>query len=168
MRPLLIACAAIALAAVCAPSVLPMLLARARPAATTAPPRLNASRGLDTAQVAASSDGHFYLEAEVNRESVRFIVDTGASAVVLRESDAENAGLRIGRGDFTHRVTTANGATKAAQVTLGSIAVGDVEVRNTEALVIPDDQLGISLLGATFLNKLKRYEVADGNLVMEN
>ena len=168
MRPLLIACAAIALAAVLAPSVLPSLLMRAKPAASAPAARPGVPRGADTARVSASSDGHFYIEAEVNRASVRFIVDTGASAVVLRESDAESAGLRIGRGDFTHRVTTANGATKAAQVTLASITIGDVELRNAEALVIPDDQLGISLLGATFLNKLKRYEVADGNLVMEN
>jgi aspartyl protease family protein len=119
-------------------------------------------------EIAAANDGHFYVDAEINFRPVHLMVDTGATVVALRQSDAEAAGIRLQRGDFTNPVQTANGTTMAAQTLLDSIVVEDVEVRNIRALVIPDDQLSISLLGGSFLNGLQRFEVADGTLIFEN
>ncbi|MND06816.1 hypothetical protein D3C83_284300 [compost metagenome] len=56
----------------------------------------------------------------------------------------------------------------AAETEIDSIVVEDIEVPRVRALVLPDDQLSISLLGGSFLNGLQRYEVADGRLIFEN
>jgi aspartyl protease family protein len=118
--------------------------------------------------VEAERDGHFYVDAKINFRPVRLIVDTGASVGALRESDAATVGIRPRPGDYVHPVQTANGTTSAAEATLDSVSVDDIEVRNVRALVLPDDQLAISLLGASFLNGLERFEVTDGTLSMEN
>ncbi len=99
---------------------------------------------------------------------MRLMVDTGATVVALRVSDAAAAGIHVRDADFTNPVQTANGTTNAAETTIESISVSDIEVRNIRALIIPDDQLAISLLGGSFLHGLRRFEVADGRLIIEN
>jgi aspartyl protease family protein len=118
--------------------------------------------------IEADRDGHFYVDAEVNARPVRLMVDTGATVVALRQSDAVSAGIRLVPADFTNPVQTANGTTMAAETKIDSIMVEDIEVQQVRALVIPDDQLSISLLGGSFLNGLERFEVADGTLIFEN
>jgi aspartyl protease family protein len=88
--------------------------------------------------------------------------------VALRASDARSAGIRPRDADYVFPVQTANGTTNAAETTLDSVSVDDIEVRNVRALVIPDDQLSVSLLGGSFLHGLDRFEVADGTLVFED
>ena len=56
----------------------------------------------------------------------------------------------------------------AAETELDSVMVDDIEVGGVRALVLPDDQLSVSLLGGSFLNGLARFEVADGTLIFEN
>lgn len=119
-------------------------------------------------EIQAERDGHFYVDAEINLRPVRLMVDTGATVVALRQSDAQAAGIRPRQADFNNPVQTANGTTMAAETVLDSVIVQDVEVRNIRALVIPDEQLSISLLGGSFLNGLERFEVADGTLIFEN
>ncbi len=184
MRGLLFASAVIALVAVSAPSLLTRYMGGAVSAGSHTPSReaLARARGEEEqpssressthgaprqVTIDAERDGHFYVDAEINFRPVRLIVDTGATVVALRESDAATAGIRPRPGDFVHPVQTANGTTNAAEATLDSVSVDDIEVRNVRALVLPDDQLSISLLGASFLNGLQRFEVADGSLVME-
>ena len=118
-------------------------------------------------EIEASRDGHFYVDAEINFRSVRLMVDTGATAVALRQSDAARAGIRVHRSAFQHPVQTANGTTHAAEAMLDSVMVSDVEVRNVRALILPDDRLGVSLLGGTFLHGLRRFEVSDGTMILE-
>jgi aspartyl protease family protein len=96
------------------------------------------------------------------------MVDTGATVIALRESDAAAAGIRPRGADFEHPVATANGTTYAARAELDSVAVRDIEVSGVRALILPDDQLSISLLGGSFLNRLARFQVADGTLIFEN
>jgi len=118
--------------------------------------------------VRAARDGHFYIDARVNRAPVRFIVDTGATVVALRQSDAASAGIHVWPVDFKHPVRTANGTTQAAEAKIRSVSIDDIEVRDVRALVLPDDQLSISLLGGSFLHGVERFEVAGGTLVIEN
>jgi aspartyl protease family protein len=180
MRSLLLVSAVIALVAVAAPSLLERYLdgghasrrmpareAMTREVAVERPDRAAASSGRQV-QVEAARDGHFYVDAEINFRRVRLVVDTGATVVALRESDAASAGIRVRPADFQHPVQTANGTTNAAQATLDSVAIDDIEVRNVRALVLPDDDLSVSLLGGSFLNDVERYEVTDGVLVIEN
>ncbi len=119
-------------------------------------------------QIKAENDGHFYVDASVNFRPVRLMVDTGATVVALRASDAAAAGIHVHDADFTNPVQTANGTTNAAEATLDSVSISDIEVRDVRALIVPDDKLSISLLGGSFLHGLRRFEVADGTLTIEN
>ena len=95
------------------------------------------------------------------------MVDTGASLVALNEKSAARFGLRPARGDYTASVSTANGTIKAARARLPLIDLGGLIVRDVDAMVLPDEALSENLLGLSFLSKLKRFEYANGRLVLE-
>jgi aspartyl protease family protein len=86
---------------------------------------------------------------------------------VVRESDAAQIGIRPQRADYTAVVSTANGKVKAAPAKLERVELGGITVFDVPALVMPDDALGVNLLGTSFLSRLKRYEYANGRLVLE-
>lgn len=111
--------------------------------------------------------GHFHAEARVNGRRIDFMVDTGASQVVLRESAAAEAGIHPMPVDYSAVVSTANGKVKAAPARLDRIEIGDITVFDVPALVLPDDVLSQNLLGVSFLSRLKRYEVANGRMILE-
>ena len=181
MRSLLLICLLIGGVAVAMPSIFTHYMepsGRERPARAAAAeaslevevesPTSRREAASRLVEIKAERDGHFYVEATVNFRPVRLMVDTGATVVALRVSDAEAAGIRIREAEFVYPVQTANGTTKAAEALLESISVSDIELRNIRALIVPDDQLAISLLGGSFLHGLRRFEVADGTLVFEN
>ena len=111
--------------------------------------------------------GHFLTEARIDGQRIGFMVDTGASVVALNETSAARVGLRPSRGDYNATVTTANGTIKAARTRLAMIDVGGLVVRDVEAMVLPDSALSENLLGLSFLSKLKRFEYANGQMVLE-
>ncbi len=118
-----------------------------------------------TLRIPADRSGHFLIQGRVNGEPVTFLVDTGATQVALSEADARRAGLHPLATDFTHRVNTAHGSAMTAEATLRSVEVGPIEVRDVPALVV-DSDLGVSLLGMSFLNRLSSYSVEDGVLAL--
>ena len=120
-----------------------------------------------TMMLDSGRDAHFEANARIAGRSVDFIVDTGATLVILRESDAARIGIRPSRADYTATVSTAKGKTKAAPATLDRVEVGGITVYDVRALVLPDDALWRNLLGMSFLSKLKRYEVANGRMMLE-
>jgi aspartyl protease family protein len=111
--------------------------------------------------------GEFIVPAKVNERQVNFILDTGASSVVLSAEDASAAGLPVAELDFTARVVTANGAATAAPVKIEKIAVGPIVVRGVQALVARPGSLNQSLLGMSFLDRLKSFSVEGANLVFK-
>lgn len=115
----------------------------------------------------ADSHGHFRVNARVDGRRIGFMVDTGASLVALRESNAAQVGIRPLAADFTATVSTANGKVKAAPAKLDRIEIGGITVYDVPALVLPDEALGENLLGVAFLSRLKRYEYANGRMVLE-
>jgi len=115
----------------------------------------------------AGRDGHFKVDARIEGRHIDFIVDTGASLVIMRESDAAQIGVRPMRSDYTATVSTANGKINAAPTKLDRIEVGGITVFDVPALVLPDEALGTNLLGVSFLSRLKRYEYANGRMVLE-
>ena len=111
--------------------------------------------------------GHFQTDGHIDGQRVNFMVDTGASLVALNEKSAARFGLRPSRSDYNATVTTANGTIKAARTRLAKIELGGLVVRDVDALVLPDEALSENLLGLSFLSKLKRFEYANGRLVLE-
>ena len=110
--------------------------------------------------------GEFAVAARVNGARVTFLFDTGASMVVLTAADARRAGVDAAGLTFDVPVTTANGAALAAEVRVGEIAVGSIVMRNVGALVARPGALEESLLGMSFLERLKSYTVERGRLVL--
>jgi len=120
-----------------------------------------------TVEVARSGAGDFAIAAQINGARVHMVLDTGASSVVLTQDDAKAAGLPIDLLDYTVSIDTANGRTRAAPVTLDRLAVGELEERSVEALVVQPGQLHTSLLGMSFLNRLQSWQVIGDRLVLK-
>ncbi len=140
--------------------------ARAAAAQAAYEPRQPATSGRSLT-LETGRDGHYPAEARIEGRRIDFIVDTGASLVILRESDAAQIGIRPMRSDYTATVSTANGKIKAARAQLERVEVGGITVYDVPALVLPDEALWKNLLGMSFLSRLKRYEVANGRMVLE-
>ncbi len=117
-------------------------------------------------RIAASRDHQFYVNAEVNRRSAKFLVDTGASYVALRDSDAREAGIYTSHTDYNYPVRTANGETNAAFVTLDEVEINGIRVEGVKAFILPDNQLAINLLGMSFLSRIESVEARAGELVL--
>jgi len=110
--------------------------------------------------------GEFIVPGKVNGRPVSFVFDTGASSVVLTAEDAAAAGVAVAADDFFINVTTANGATTAAAARLDRISVGGIVIRSVPALVAQKGTLEQSLLGMTYLERLKSFAVESGKLVL--
>jgi aspartyl protease family protein len=111
--------------------------------------------------------GEFIIPAKVNDLPVAFIFDTGASSVVLRAQDAAKVGVDASGLDFDVSVVTANGAAMAAPTRLDKISVGPIVIRDVRALVAKPGALSESLLGMSFLDRLRSYSVEGSRLVLK-
>lgn len=120
--------------------------------------------GEKAVKIRSDGGGHFIAQGHVNGSDVRLLVDTGASTVVLKAADAERAGIDVAGLSFTVPVQTANGTAYAAPVRLREVAIGQIVIDSVEALVAKPGSLNESLLGMSFLNRLKSYGV-DGNFM---
>lgn len=116
------------------------------------------------AQLTASEDGHFRTEARLNGRPVDVLVDTGATYVSMSETTARRLGLHIRADAYRYKAQTANGETDVAVAKLDRVTIGQVEVRDVEALVSKGDVMPTTLLGMSFLKKLKRFDVQQGRL----
>jgi aspartyl protease family protein len=117
------------------------------------------------ASVLKGEDGHYWAEASVNGTAVRFLVDTGASAVALSVADAERLGLQPASLAYDYTVNTASGEARAAKVKLATISVSGAEVNDVDAFVI-DKGLQTSLLGMTYLGRLSKFEATQEALIL--
>lgn len=117
-----------------------------------------------TATFRGGRDGHFQINATINGSDIHTIFDTGASAVVLTNGDAEKAGITTSALSYDISVSTANGTGRAASVTLDQIEVGGIVRNNVRAFIAEQGTLETSLLGMTFLGTLSRYAVSGNSL----
>lgn len=113
-----------------------------------------------------SADGHFHVTADVEGRAIKFLVDTGATSVALTRADAASLGFDRSRLRFRIPVRTAGGVVPAAPVSLSSINIGNIEIRNVEALV-SRHSLSQSLLGLSFLDRLSGYEVSGNTMILK-
>lgn len=147
----------------------PASLQSAPVAASLAPPPAKpfVSSSLDEeVRIPVGEHHQFFVTAAVNRRPFAFLVDTGASYVALRESDARNAFVKFGYNDFTQPVRTANGETKAALVEIDDIEIDGIRIENVKAFILPDEQLGMNLLGMSFLSRLRSVETRAGEMIL--
>lgn len=112
-----------------------------------------AATGVQSVTLSAGAGGHFITEGQINGGSIRFVVDTGATAIAIPASDAVRLRIdyRSGRRGTTQ---TAAGPAPVYIVTLDSVRIGNIELYNIDAMVI-EQGLPIALLGNTFLNRME-------------
>jgi aspartyl protease family protein len=116
-------------------------------------------------EVRASEGGHYFMEARVNDTYVRFLVDTGASDIVLSPKDAERAGIDMNALTFDKSYSTANGFGSGANVVLNKMKVGSYTFSQVAASV-NKEQMSESLLGMSFLKQFKTFRIEDNRLVL--
>ncbi|WP_299023532.1 TIGR02281 family clan AA aspartic protease [uncultured Sulfitobacter sp.] len=108
-------------------------------------------------------DGHYYLTLALNGENIRFVVDTGATDMVLTRRDAERAGLDPDSLNFIGMANTANGTVRTAPVRIDTVRLGDITDTDVRASVNGGEMFG-SLLGMGYLEKWGRIEISGGEL----
>ncbi len=113
----------------------------------------------DTIELRRGADGHFHANVDVNGKTVRFMVDTGASDIVLARADAERVGLDPAGLSYLGRARTANGSVPTATVRLGLVKFGDFTDTGVRASVT-SGSLDTSLLGMAYLDRFSSIEIA--------
>jgi aspartyl protease family protein len=113
-----------------------------------------------------SQDGHYYIDAEVNGESVRFLVDTGASMSVLPTDEAERLGINVAGLSFNRPFATANGQVLGATIRLEEIRIGGIVRNDVAAAVVPNE--GAALLGMSYFNTLEGFSFGNEILTLKD
>ena len=121
--------------------------------------------GADQIIVPRSRDGHYYLSLDVNGTPVRFVVDTGATDIVLTGRDAARAGIASDELSYVGRANTANGQVRTAFVRLDEVSLGTITDRDVPA-VVNEGEMEQSLLGMGYLQRWGRIEIAAGELIL--
>ncbi len=116
-------------------------------------------------EIGANRNGQFFVEATVNGKAVRFLVDTGATHVALRPEDAGRLGFAKDKLEFSMSLRTAGGVVRAAPVVLDEIRIGPLIVRGVIG-VVNKRSMSHSLLGMSFLRRLRGYEVRGKRLII--
>ena len=117
-------------------------------------------------EVDRAQDGHFYLTLDINSVPTRFVVDTGATDIVLSRDDAMAAGIDVDLIAFSGSATTANGVVNTAPVVLGTVALGE-RLDTQVSAVVNGGALHESLLGMTYLRRFTRLEITQDRLILE-
>ena len=119
--------------------------------------------GHSSVTIPVSGNGHYNLRLSINSVLVDFVVDTGATDIVLSQSDAKRIGIDIDTLAFTGRASTANGVVETARITLDTIEIANIVDRDVSAVVNKGELFG-SLLGMGYLQRWGRIEIANGIL----
>ena len=114
----------------------------------------------------ADMRGHFTASFKVNGRSVDAMVDTGATLVAINMSTARRAGVKVSAADFTQKVNTANGTARAALARIDRLQIGRISVDDVPVVVLEDKALDGTLIGMSFLSRLKKYQVENGALLL--
>lgn len=122
-------------------------------------------RGEGVIEVPRDQGGHYVARAAVNGETVTFLIDTGASNIVLSRADAERAGIDVDNLAFVGRAQTANGMVRTAPVRIDRLEFGGIVDEDVKAYVTDGDLFG-SLLGMDYLHRYAKIEIERGKLVL--
>lgn len=114
----------------------------------------------------ANTYGHFNAQAEINGQQVEFMTDTGATYVALSYETAVKLGIASPNLRFTGRSTTANGVARVASVVLDAVRIGEITIRNVQAVIAEPGRMSQNLLGMSFIGRLSGFELSGTKLVM--
>ena len=133
----------------------------------SAPPRVADAAAADEPAIATfrAHGNQFFVTATINGNAVPFVVDTGATYVCLTPEDARRLGFDLDTLDWNIRTHTANGDAANAAVNLADLRLGPVVEYNVPALVMKTGG-GMSLLGMSFLSRLKSWQIHAGVLTI--
>ncbi len=111
-------------------------------------------------------DGHFHLTVTINDRPIEFLVDTGASDIVLTRNDAARVGFDPNRLDYWGMANTANGTVRLATIRLETVRLGEFIDKNIRASVnkAPMEK---SLLGMRYLSKFRAIEISNDQMILK-
>ncbi|NKW71412.1 TIGR02281 family clan AA aspartic protease [Rhodobacteraceae bacterium R_SAG10] len=121
--------------------------------------------GEGTIQVPRAFDGHYYLVLELNGVPVEFIVDTGATDVVLTLDDARRIGIDPDSLVFSGSASTANGTVRTALARVDDVQLGNIRDRGLMVAVNSGEMAG-SWLGMSYLRRFTKIEITGGDLIL--
>lgn len=110
-------------------------------------------------------DGHYYITLDVNGKPIEFVIDTGASQVVLSQQDAKKVGIDPSGLAYLGTANTANGTVRTASVRLDTVVLGGLTDSDVRA-VVNDGEMDGSLLGMTYLGKFDSITIKDNELIL--
>jgi aspartyl protease family protein len=119
----------------------------------------------ETVELRRGSDGHFHATLEINGRRLRFMVDTGASDIVLSQRDAERVGLDPASLAYLGSARTANGGVPTATVRLGVVRLGEFTDTDVRARVTQGG-LDSSLLGMSYLDRFASIEISGDRMLL--
>ena len=108
----------------------------------------------------------YLVEGRVNKETVLFLIDTGATNTVLTLKDAAKAGINVEKLNFRNPINTANGINYSATILVNSFEIGNIQLNDFKILVLQDGLFN-SLLGMDFISKLSKFEVENNVLILK-
>ena len=112
-----------------------------------------------------ASDGHYYVKAKINGVDISFLVDTGASDLVLTREDAEKVGIKVANLPFLGSANTANGTVPIAYTRLAEVRLGSY-LDSAVSASISGGEMVKSLLGMSYLGLYDRIEILSDRLVL--
>lgn len=112
-----------------------------------------------------ADDGHFYARLSVNGAKMSFLIDTGATELVLTREAATAAGFNVDRLAFNQQAQTANGMVHGAPVVLDSVSLGPITDRNVPA-VVNGGELDTPLLGMSYLNRFQSFQIQGDRMIL--
>jgi aspartyl protease family protein len=115
--------------------------------------------------IAEDESGGYHVYGVVDGQQVRFLIDTGASDIVLSPADARRLGVDFSTLTFDHVYESANGIGHGATAEVSELSVGNIHFTNVR-VVINGAEMSSSLLGMAFLKRLKSYSFSGGKLIL--
>jgi aspartyl protease family protein len=128
------------------------------------PPQQGVGNGYASVSIPRALDNHFYADAEVNGTTVRFLVDTGATSVLLAPQDAERAGIH--GSDFSETGVGVGGEVQLMPATVSRLALGPLSASNVPVMVAKD-KLSVSLLGQSYLARIGTVSITGDTMTLK-
>lgn len=122
--------------------------------------------GRSTVTIDRSDNGHYQIRGTIDGQRVHFLIDTGATSIVLTQETAMDLGINTQGLNYTNSVSTANGELKTARVRLETINIGSITRKNLQALIAPSGALSENLLGMNFINSLSSASIRGSQLIL--